>query len=111
MLSQADTPMFQAEQAKRTLIGLARDVRGIANSFNSKACLYDAVRVDIPTVLRGVTEGPGGEVSLLLALLTHIQRYFFGLESSLFVQFIVLNHLGSSDSTHIHNSSYSVSLL
>ena len=28
--------MFQAEEAKKTLIGLARDLRGLANAFTTK---------------------------------------------------------------------------
>lgn len=35
-LDQAETPMFQADEAKMCLIGLARDIRGLASSFSSK---------------------------------------------------------------------------
>ncbi|XP_018901722.1 exportin-7 isoform X2 [Bemisia tabaci] len=37
MLRMADTPVFQAEEAKKALIGLARDLRGLAYAFNTKA--------------------------------------------------------------------------
>lgn len=37
MLALADTPMFAAEEAKKALIGLARDLRGLAFAFNTKA--------------------------------------------------------------------------
>ncbi|XP_074643906.1 exportin-7-like [Tubulanus polymorphus] len=36
LLSSADTPIFRAEEAKRSLIGLARDLRGVAFAFNTK---------------------------------------------------------------------------
>uniref|UniRef100_A0A6A7FXJ8 Exportin-7-A-like n=2 Tax=Hirondellea gigas TaxID=1518452 RepID=A0A6A7FXJ8_9CRUS len=36
LLSQGVTPMIQAEEAKKTLIGLARDIRGLANAFTTK---------------------------------------------------------------------------
>lgn len=32
----ADTPLFAAEEAKKALIGLARDLRGLAYAFNTK---------------------------------------------------------------------------
>lgn len=37
MLALAETPMFAAEEAKKALIGLARDLRGLAFAFNTKA--------------------------------------------------------------------------
>ncbi|KAG1667827.1 Exportin-7 [Nymphon striatum] len=37
MLANAETPLFQEEEAKKTLIGLARDLRGLAYAFNTKA--------------------------------------------------------------------------
>ena len=36
MMGAADTPLFAAEEAKKTLIGLARDLRGLAFAFNTK---------------------------------------------------------------------------
>ncbi|KAF2366896.1 Armadillo-type fold [Trinorchestia longiramus] len=36
LLSQTETAMFQAEEAKKCLIGLARDIRGLANAFTTK---------------------------------------------------------------------------
>lgn len=36
LLAQAETPVFQAEEAKKGLIGLARDLRGLAYAFNTK---------------------------------------------------------------------------
>jgi exportin-7 len=36
MLTAADGPMFAPEDAKKALIGLARDLRGLAFSFNTK---------------------------------------------------------------------------
>ncbi|RZF34199.1 hypothetical protein LSTR_LSTR003609 [Laodelphax striatellus] len=36
MLAHADTPLFAAEEAKKALIGLARDLRGLAFAFNTK---------------------------------------------------------------------------
>lgn len=36
LLSAADGPMFASEEAKKALIGLARDLRGLAFSFNTK---------------------------------------------------------------------------
>ncbi|XP_076033628.1 ran-binding protein 16 isoform X3 [Oratosquilla oratoria] len=36
LLAQAGTAMFQAEDAKKGLIGLARDLRGLAYAFNTK---------------------------------------------------------------------------
>ncbi|MPC18238.1 Exportin-7 [Portunus trituberculatus] len=35
LLAQADTPMFRAEEAKKELIGLARDLRGLAHGLDS----------------------------------------------------------------------------
>ncbi|KAE8744901.1 hypothetical protein FOCC_FOCC008466 [Frankliniella occidentalis] len=37
MLALAESPMFSAEEAKKALIGLARDLRGLAFAFNTKA--------------------------------------------------------------------------
>lgn len=36
LMSAADTPLFAAEEAKMALIGLARDLRGLAYAFNTK---------------------------------------------------------------------------
>lgn len=36
LLSTADSPMFATEEAKKALIGLARDLRGLAYAFNTK---------------------------------------------------------------------------
>lgn len=36
LLLQAETQLFQAEEAKKGLIGLARDLRGLAYAFNTK---------------------------------------------------------------------------
>ena len=36
MLAIADSPLFNAEEAKKALIGLARDLRGLAFAFNTK---------------------------------------------------------------------------
>lgn len=37
MLAQADSPMFsQVEEAQKCVIGLARDLRGLAFAFNTK---------------------------------------------------------------------------
>nr|CAD7587311.1 unnamed protein product [Timema genevievae] len=36
MLASAETPLFAAEEAKKALIGLARDLRGLAFAFNTK---------------------------------------------------------------------------
>lgn len=32
----ADTPLFAAEEAKKALIGVARDLRGLAYAFTTK---------------------------------------------------------------------------
>ncbi|KAK6635129.1 Exportin 7 [Polyplax serrata] len=37
MLASTETPMIAAEEAKNALIGLARDIRGLAFAFNTKA--------------------------------------------------------------------------
>lgn len=37
MLASAETPVFAAEEAKKALIGLARDLRGLAFAFNTKS--------------------------------------------------------------------------
>lgn len=36
MLASAETPLFAAEEAKNAIIGLARDIRGLAFAFNTK---------------------------------------------------------------------------
>lgn len=36
MLQTAGTPVFAGEEAKKALIGLARDLRGLAFAFNTK---------------------------------------------------------------------------
>lgn len=36
MLALVDTPLFAAEEAKKALIGLSRDLRGLAFAFNTK---------------------------------------------------------------------------
>lgn len=36
MLAAAETPLFAADEAKKALIGLARDLRGLAFAFNTK---------------------------------------------------------------------------
>lgn len=36
MLSAAETPLFATDEAKKALIGLARDLRGLAFAFNTK---------------------------------------------------------------------------
>uniref|UniRef100_A0A0K8S6Q8 Exportin-7/Ran-binding protein 17 TPR repeats domain-containing protein n=3 Tax=Lygus hesperus TaxID=30085 RepID=A0A0K8S6Q8_LYGHE len=36
MLANAETPMFASEEAKKALIGLSRDLRGLAFAFNTK---------------------------------------------------------------------------
>ena len=58
LLSQADTPIFQAEEAKKGLIGLARDLRGLDTAFNTKTTymmLFDWIYPTYTGVLvRGV---------------------------------------------------------
>nr|XP_053642683.1 exportin-7-like [Cherax quadricarinatus] len=58
LLAQAETPMFQAEEAKKGLIGLARDLRGLAYAFNTKTSymmLFDWIYPTYTGVLvRGV---------------------------------------------------------
>lgn len=36
MLAAAETPLFATDEAKKALIGLARDLRGLAFAFNTK---------------------------------------------------------------------------
>ncbi|XP_014218065.1 exportin-7 isoform X2 [Copidosoma floridanum] len=36
LMRAADTPLFSAEEAKKALIGIARDLRGLAYAFNTK---------------------------------------------------------------------------
>lgn len=36
MLAASETPMFATDEAKKALIGLARDLRGLAFAFNTK---------------------------------------------------------------------------
>lgn len=58
LLAQAETPVFQAEEAKKGLIGLARDLRGLAYAFNTKTSymmLFDWIYPTYTGVLvRGV---------------------------------------------------------
>ncbi|XP_067928160.1 exportin-7-like isoform X2 [Watersipora subatra] len=58
MLSQAETPMFRSEECKRSLIGLARDLRGVAYAFNTKTSymmLYEWLYPNyFPVLLRGI---------------------------------------------------------
>lgn len=35
-MGAADTPLFAAEEAKKALIGVARDLRGLAYAFTTK---------------------------------------------------------------------------
>lgn len=58
LLAQAESPVFQAEEAKKGLIGLARDLRGLAYAFNTKTSymmLFDWIYPTYTGVLvRGV---------------------------------------------------------
>ncbi|CAB3261177.1 unnamed protein product [Arctia plantaginis] len=58
MLSGPESPMFGSEDAKKTIIGLARDLRGLAFAFNSKTMymmLFDWIYpVYMKVLLRGV---------------------------------------------------------
>lgn len=54
MLAAAETPLFAADEAKKALIGLARDLRGLAFAFNTKTSymmlfdwMYPFLKVDI----------------------------------------------------------------
>lgn len=50
LMGAADTPLFAAEEAKKALIGLARDLRGLAYAFNTKTSymmLFDWMYVHI----------------------------------------------------------------
>lgn len=53
LMGAADTPLFAAEEAKKALIGLARDLRGLAYAFNTKTSymmLFDWMYVYIQDV-------------------------------------------------------------
>ncbi|KAJ8981562.1 hypothetical protein NQ317_009822 [Molorchus minor] len=58
LLASSDTPLFAADEAKKALIGLARDLRGLAFSFNTKTCymmLFDWIYPNYtPILLRAV---------------------------------------------------------
>ncbi|CAL4067523.1 unnamed protein product, partial [Meganyctiphanes norvegica] len=58
LLAAAESPVFQAEEAKKGLIGLARDLRGLAYAFNTKTSymmLFDWIYPTYTGVLvRGV---------------------------------------------------------
>jgi exportin-7 len=58
MLTAADGPMFAPEDAKKALIGLARDLRGLAFSFNTKTSymmLFDWIYPNYtPILLRAI---------------------------------------------------------
>lgn len=36
-MGAANTPVFDAEEAKKALIGIARDLKGLAYAFNTKS--------------------------------------------------------------------------
>lgn len=53
-MGAADTPLFAAEEAKKALIGLARDLRGLAYAFNTKTSymmLFDWMYVRIGDIM------------------------------------------------------------
>ncbi|XP_072943133.1 exportin-7-B [Epargyreus clarus] len=58
LLGQSENPMFASEDAKKTLIGLARDLRGLALAFNTKTTymmLFDWIYpVYMKVLLRGI---------------------------------------------------------
>ncbi|KAG7298382.1 Exportin-7-B [Plutella xylostella] len=58
LLGPQDSPLYASEHAKKTLIGLARDLRGLAFAFNSKTTymmLFDWIYpVYMQIVVRGV---------------------------------------------------------
>ncbi|XP_023948629.1 exportin-7-A [Bicyclus anynana] len=58
ILNNAESPMFASEEAKKTLIGLARDLRGLAFAFNTKTTymmLFDWIYpVYMKVLLRGL---------------------------------------------------------
>lgn len=58
MLSAAETPMFATDEAKKALIGLARDLRGLAFAFNTKTSymmLFDWIYPSYtPILLRAI---------------------------------------------------------
>ncbi|KAJ8952907.1 hypothetical protein NQ318_006524 [Aromia moschata] len=57
LLASADTPLFAADEAKKALIGLARDLRGLAFSFNTKTSymmLFDWIPKLYPILLRAI---------------------------------------------------------
>lgn len=60
LLAQAETPVFQAEEAKKGLIGLARDLRGLAYAFNTKTSymmLFDWMYPFLESYVTVVTQG------------------------------------------------------
>ncbi|CAG9836006.1 unnamed protein product [Diabrotica balteata] len=58
LLASADSPMFASDEAKKALIGLARDLRGLAFSFNTKTSymmLFDWIYPNYtPILLRAI---------------------------------------------------------
>jgi exportin-7 len=69
LMGAADTPLFAAEEAKKALIGLARDLRGLAFAFNTKSSymmLFDWMYVCMIC-----------NVSLYLAYISNIKKSIF----------------------------------
>ncbi|CAG2055861.1 unnamed protein product, partial [Timema podura] len=59
MLASAETPLFAAEEAKKALIGLARDLRGLAFAFNTKTSymmLFDWIYPNYTPILLHAVE-------------------------------------------------------
>uniref|UniRef100_T1JH36 Gamma-tubulin complex component 2 n=1 Tax=Strigamia maritima TaxID=126957 RepID=T1JH36_STRMM len=59
LLANADTPLFRAEEAKKALVGLARDLRGIAFAFNTKTSymmLFDWIYPTYTPILQRAIE-------------------------------------------------------
>ncbi|XP_056631619.1 exportin-7 isoform X1 [Diorhabda sublineata] len=58
LLASADSPLFASDEAKKALIGLARDLRGLAFSFNTKTSymmLFDWIYPNYtPILLRAI---------------------------------------------------------
>ncbi|XP_074039038.1 ran-binding protein 16 isoform X1 [Leptinotarsa decemlineata] len=58
LLASSDTPVFASDEAKKALIGLARDLRGLAFSFNTKTSymmLFDWIYPNYtPILLRAI---------------------------------------------------------
>ncbi|XP_034838270.1 LOW QUALITY PROTEIN: exportin-7-B [Maniola hyperantus] len=58
LLNNTESPMFASEDAKKTLVGLARDLRGLAFAFNTKTTymmLFDWIYpVYMKVLLRGI---------------------------------------------------------